>query len=78
MTGWNHGYLGILLLIIGIIFKIYWLIFLSAVIIVDEIIQIITKRQYSGFLHIIYVRTLYKIKLVRNFNIWLDKIFGKT
>ena len=77
MKGWNHGYLGLLLIVLGIIFKWYWVIFVGAIIVIDEIIQIITGKQYGGFLHIIYVKTFYRIKFIRDFNIWLDKLFGK-
>jgi len=77
MKGWNHGYLGIALVVLGYFIEWYWLVFVGAIIVVDEVIQIVTGRQYGGLLHTLYVNTLYKIPIVKKFNIWMDKLFGK-
>jgi len=74
---WHHGYIGIVGLFFGILYLQYWLIFLSIVLIIDEIIQILTDNQYGGILHIIYIKTIYKISLIKKINLWLDKLFGK-
>jgi len=79
---WHHGYLGIILLIIAFAVKLkawlkYLLIFLAIVLLIDEVIQIVTDNQYGGILHNIYIATLYKIPFIKQFNIWLDGLFGK-
>jgi len=76
-NGIHHGYIGILLLIIAAVFKINWLLIISVVLIIDELIQMITKNQYGGFIHWLYVNTLYKIPLIKKINIWFDKLLGK-
>ena len=78
---WNHGYLGIILLLLCIWLKgfWFWLCFIfGSILFIDELIQIfIFKNQYRGFIHWFYVNTLYKIKWIRDFNHWLDGVFGK-
>lgn len=75
--GWNHGYLGLALLALGIWLGSWWFLVPGIILVVDEISQIIMKDQYGGLLHWIYVNTLYKIPLIQKFNIWLDGLFGK-
>ena len=77
----NHGYWGILAIGISYFLEILWLkyllIFFGIILVIDEIIQIILKRQHGGFIHNIYIMSLYKIPLIKKFNIWVDKILGK-
>lgn len=75
--GWHHGYLGALLVVIGIYFEIWWLITIGLVIVIDELYQVATKKQYSGPLHWLYVNTLYKLEIVKKINALFDKLFGK-
>jgi hypothetical protein len=76
MRGWHHGYLGAILVIVGLYFELNWALIIGGIIVLDEVTQIVFG-QYGGFLHWAYIKTLYQIKIVRDFNFWLDSIFGK-
>lgn len=76
LKGWNHGYLGAVLIFVGVYFNLVWLIILGLTIVVDELYQIISKNQYGGILHWLYIKTLYKIPFVKRFGEWMDKLFG--
>jgi len=73
---WHHGYLGVILLIVWYFIPSYWLLIPAIVLIVDEILQILLFGQYGGLLHRLYVKTLYKIKWIKDFNDFLDRLFS--
>jgi len=73
---WHHGYLGLILLILNILFwhsiTIY---IISGIIIIDEIMQIFIFGQYSGLLHYLYSFIYHKFEIVRKINKWFDNLF---
>jgi len=74
---WNHGYLGIILLLIDVIGLHWWFVgIIGAILVIDEITQIFIFGQYGGLVHHLYSR-LYKFKWIRKLNEWLDRLFGK-
>lgn len=81
---WNHGFLGIALLILCYFLKkrnwFFWIcLIFGAILFVDEIYQVVTGDQYGGLIHWLYIKSgLYEVEWIRDFNIWLDKLFGKS
>ena len=73
---WHHGYLGFILILMDICwFQSGWLFWVAIVLVLDEISQIIWFGQYGGLLHWLYIKTLYKIPIIKKFNIWMDGLF---
>lgn len=73
---WNHGYLGIALLIAYIFYPSLWLLWPGIILVVDEIIQMFIG-QYNGLIHWIYIHTLYKFEWVRKFDTWFNEKFRR-
>lgn len=73
---WNHEYLSIVLIPLGIWLDNWWIIGAGILVLVDGITQLIWCGQHGGLLHVIYINTLYKWKWVQDFNRWMDKIFS--
>ncbi len=73
---WNHEYLGWLLLILSPFFNwSLWLLIPGLILTIDGLTQL-WLGQYSGVLHWLYSKTLYKIKLIRKLNNFLDRLFS--
>lgn len=81
---WQHGYLGLVILVIGLVFYKkqskyrWWFIGIGGFIVADELSQIFIFGQYGGLLHWLYIHTLYKIDIIQEFNYFIDGITGKT
>ena len=73
---WHHEYLGVILLIVNIFWWNVWLFTIGLILVIDGISQL-WLGQRNGVLHWIYIRTLYKIKLIREINAFLDRAFKK-
>jgi len=76
--GWHHGYLGIGFLIAYVIFWKWWLFLIGGILVLDELSQVFIFGQYKGVLHWIYIKTFYKINIIKKFNLFLDNLFGKN
>jgi len=83
MVGWQHGYLGVIMMVAGYYIQLKWklcgriLFAIGAVLAVDEVYQIVSGNQYGGLVHWLYIKTLYRVEWIKEFNIWLDGVFGK-
>jgi len=74
---WNHGYLGVILILIDAIWLNWWFVrIIGAILVLDEVTQIFIFGQYGGLVHHLY-KPLYKNKWIRKLNEWLDRLFGK-
>jgi len=74
---WNHGYLGVILILIDAIWLHWWFLgIIGAILVIDEITQIFIFGQYGGLVHHLYKR-FYKVRWIRKLNEWLDKLCGK-
>ena len=71
---WHHGYLGFAMIIFGAVFQIWWVLIVGSIIFLDEVSQI-WLGQHGGILHLVYIKTLYKIKIIRELNEFLDRVF---
>jgi len=87
--GIHHGYIGLLLMLTGFILTVFtkvplWICIGIAVIgftiLADDFRQHAIQRsrpEYRSPLNRWYGRTLYRIKLVRVVNEWVDKLLGR-
>ena len=71
---WHHGYLGFAMIIVAAIFNIWWILIIGSIIFLDEVSQI-WYGQHGGLLHWLYIKTIYKIKIIRELNEFLDRVF---
>ena len=71
---WHHGYLGLILFIIGCLINSLALVITGFALIVDDIIFHI-----SGWspLHALYALIYHRSALVRAINAWFDRLFGR-
>ena len=83
-AGWQHGYLGIALLIVCYFIRkdrnwFFWVcLSVGTILFVDEIVQVVTDNQYGGLVHWLYIESgLYDVGWIKDFNHGLDKLFGK-
>lgn len=74
---WNHGYAGLLFIGLGFWWGWPWLWIFGLILVIDEISQIVWFGQHGGLIHWLYIKTLYKIPIIRNINKWFDNFFGK-
>ena len=76
---WHHGYLGLLLVLLGVWLHASWLTVLGAVVVLDDTVQHIVEttmhRPWRSPLHRLYAATLWRLPLVQRLNRWLDGLF---
>lgn len=69
----NHGYYGIALIIVSCYLDwTLWLLIPGIILVVDEITQL-WLGQHNGLVHWLYVNTLYRIKIIRELDDFINR-----
>lgn len=81
LNEWHHGYLGLLIVALGLTFGWPWWIVAKGVLIaLDDIlqhtVQAITKTEWKSPMARLYAWVYKRSALVRRVNIWLDSLFA--